>query len=153
MTALDWHQTVILLMGDATNAFKIAIAGIPTNQNVTMECASKVWPLLTLHNWSVFGTWLIYPDKMLFKIAEEIVTVPGQHQTVILLIGGAINAYKSAIVGIPSNQNVTMECALKVWLISNLVAPFSHLPCILDFFYICRRFLWWFFQRWRIINL
>ena len=63
---------------------------------------------------------------MLFKIAEEIVTVPGQHQTVILLMGGAINAYKIAIVGIPSNQNVTMECASKVWHISNLVVTSSH---------------------------
>ena len=79
--------------------------------------------------------------KILFKIAEEIVNALGQHQIVILPMGGATNADKIAIAGIPSNQNVTMECALKVWLISNLVAPFSHLPCILDFFYICRRFL------------
>ena len=99
------------------------------------------------------NTRLIYPDKILFKIAEEIVNALGRHQTVILPMGDATNAYKIAIAGIPSNQNVTMECALKVWLISNLVAPFSHLPCILDFFYICRRFLWWFFQRWQIINI
>ena len=79
--------------------------------------------------------------KILFKIAEEIVNALGQHQIVILPMGGATNADKIAIAGIPSNQNVTMECALKVWLVSNLGAPFSHLACILDFFYNCRRFL------------
>ena len=39
--ALDRHQTVILLMGGATNAGKIGTAGIHSNQNVKMEYASK----------------------------------------------------------------------------------------------------------------
>ena len=80
-------------------------------------------------------TRLIYPDKILFKIAEEIVTALGRHQTVTLPMGNAINAYKIAIAGIPSNQNVTMECASKVWLILNLVVTSSHSHCIIDFLF------------------
>ena len=38
--ALDRHQTVTLLMGAATNADKIEIAGIHSNHIAKMECAS-----------------------------------------------------------------------------------------------------------------
>ena len=38
--ALDRHQTVTLLMGGATNADKIEIAGIHSNHIAKMECAS-----------------------------------------------------------------------------------------------------------------
>ena len=98
-------------MKDAINAYKIAIVGIPSNQNVTMECASKVWPLLTLHNWFVFGTQLIYPDAILLKSAQEKVTALDWHQTVILLMGDATNAYKIWTARITLNQTVKMECA------------------------------------------
>ena len=62
-------------------------------------------------------------------------TALGQHQTAILLMGDATNADKIATAGIPSNQNVTMECASKVWLILNLVVTSSHSHCIIDFLF------------------
>ena len=43
VNALDRHQTVILLLEHATHADGSGTAGIPSNESVNTECASKVW--------------------------------------------------------------------------------------------------------------
>ena len=59
VNALDRHQTVILLMEHATHADGIGTAGIPSNESVNTECASKVWlTLVVIFNcflWSFYA--------------------------------------------------------------------------------------------------